>query len=135
MSSIVADTHALLWYINDTGDLSALADAAFEQAERAGSLIYIPTVVVVELRYLVEKRREIDESDYQTVVALLKDNFSALTPAPLSLQVAESLCQIPRAVVPDMPDRIIAATSLAFGLPLVTADHKIRQLTNITTIW
>ena len=34
-----------------------------------------------------------------------------------------------------MPDRIIAATALSLGLPLVTADTEIRKLTNITTIW
>ncbi|MEK7833969.1 MAG: PIN domain-containing protein [Acidobacteriota bacterium] len=48
--------------------------------------------------------------------------------------VADSLSQIPRTTVPDMPDRIIAATALTLGLPLVTCDHKIRALTNIVTI-
>lgn len=54
----------------------------------------------------------------------------ALNPA-----VAQAVKQIPRAVVADMPDRIIAATALSLGLPLVTADTEIRKLTNITTIW
>ncbi len=134
MSSIVADTHTLLWYINDTGNLSALAASAFEQAEQAGDLIYIPSIVVVELRYLVEKGRDIDETDYQTIVSLLRNNSSALTIAPLNMGVADSLSQIPRTTVPDMPDRIIAATALTLGLPLVTCDHKIRALTNIVTI-
>lgn len=134
MSSIVADTHTLLWYVNDTGHLSSLAETAFEQAEQAGDLIYVPSIVVVELRYLVEKGRDIDETDYQTIVSLLRSNSSALTIAPLNLEVANSLSQIPKAIVPDMPDRIIAATALALGLPLVTCDHKIRALTNLVTI-
>jgi len=53
----------------------------------------------------------------------------------LDLAAAERLAQIPRAVVADMSDRIIAATALSLGLPLVTADTAIRKLTNITTIW
>ncbi len=134
MSSIVTDTHTLLWYVNDTGNLSEIAETAFEQAEQAGDLIYVPSIVVVELRYLVEKGREIDETDYQTIVSLLKSGSSALTIAPLNLEVAGSLSQIPRTIVPDMPDRIIAATALALGLPLVTCDHKILALTNIATI-
>ncbi len=32
-------------------------------------------------------------------------------------------------------DRIIAATALYLGLPLVTKDHKIRELSIIQTIW
>lgn len=95
MNSIVADTHSLLWFVNNTGDLSNLADSAFEMAEQSGGLIFVPSIVLVELRYLVEKRREIDEADYQFVLALLKSGFSALILAPLDLKVAESLSQIP----------------------------------------
>jgi PIN domain nuclease of toxin-antitoxin system len=134
MSSIVADTHTLLWYVNDTGNLSQLAETAFERAEQAGDLIYVPSIVIVELRYLVEKGRDINESDYQTIVSLLANRSSSLTLAPLNLGVADSLSQIPRTIVPDMPDRIIAATAFALGLPLVTCDHKILALTNIVTI-
>lgn len=30
---------------------------------------------------------------------------------------------------------VIAATALALGLPFVTRDTEIRQLTNVTTVW
>jgi len=41
---------------------------------------------------------------------------------------------VPRAEVPDMPDRIIAATALHLGLPLISRDRKI-QLAGLQTIW
>ena len=36
---------------------------------------------------------------------------------------------------PDMPDRIITATALAYHLPLVTRDSKIREAGIVRTIW
>ncbi len=49
--------------------------------------------------------------------------------------IFDALASIPRLIVPDMPDRIIAATALALGLPLVTRDTEIRRLTNVTAVW
>jgi predicted nucleic acid-binding protein len=53
---------------------------------------------------------------------------------PLDRGIAEAVAQIPLTMVPDMPDRIIAATALFLKLPLVTRDHKI-QAAEIETIW
>jgi len=65
----------------------------------------------------------------------LANPANGLVSVDLSPAVAQAVKQIPRGVVADMPDRIIAATALSLGLPLVTADTEIRKLTNITTIW
>jgi PIN domain nuclease of toxin-antitoxin system len=54
---------------------------------------------------------------------------------PLSPEISLTVQQIPRQTVPEMGDRIIAATALYLGLPLVTKDHKIRELSIIQTIW
>jgi PIN domain nuclease of toxin-antitoxin system len=43
-------------------------------------------------------------------------------------------CQVPRADVPDMPDRIVAATGLYFGIPVISRDRRIRA-SNIQTVW
>ena len=45
-----------------------------------------------------------------------------------------SIQKVSRDIIPDMPDRIIAATALHLDLPLVTRDQKI-QAAGITTIW
>ncbi len=42
--------------------------------------------------------------------------------------------EVPRETVPDMPDRIIAATALRHNLPLLTRDSRI-QAAGIKTIW
>ncbi|MGH9751859.1 MAG: type II toxin-antitoxin system VapC family toxin [Blastocatellia bacterium] len=132
--AVVADTHTLIWFLINPARLSGAALAVLQAAEAASEPIYVATITIVELRYLVEKRT-ITEADFQFCLTTLKDPTTAPTAAMLDLAAAEMLAQIPRAVVPDMPDRIIAATALSLGLPLVTADAGIRKLTNITTIW
>jgi predicted nucleic acid-binding protein len=37
-------------------------------------------------------------------------------------------------IVPEMPDRIIAATAIHLGVPLVTRDRRL-QSAGIQTIW
>jgi PIN domain nuclease of toxin-antitoxin system len=133
MSAVVADTHALLWYLTNHPLLSAPARIAFENAEQTGQPIYVPSIVIVEMRYLVEKRT-ITEANYQTVLAELRDPSTALTVVPLDTETADALEQIVRAEVPDMPDRIIAATAHYLGLALVTRDSKITA-SGIHTIW
>jgi predicted nucleic acid-binding protein len=45
------------------------------------------------------------------------------------------LGRIDRSIVPDMPDRIIAATSMALKVPVLTKDSRLKALTTIETIW
>jgi PIN domain nuclease of toxin-antitoxin system len=53
----------------------------------------------------------------------------------LTEDIAQTLQQIPRSTVADMPDRIIAANALHLNLPIVTKDRKIQALQSIKTIW
>lgn len=135
MSSVVADTHSLLWYLGNSKNLSSKALTAFDAAEKAGSLTFVPAIVLIELRYLVEKRRSILESDFRLVVTTINDPNSALTFAPLNQAVAEDVERIPRSVVPEMPDRLIAATAFNLNLPLVSRDSEISKLQNVNVIW
>ena len=41
---------------------------------------------------------------------------------------------VPRDQVPDMPDRMIAATARLYAVPLISRDRKIR-LSGLQTIW
>jgi PIN domain nuclease of toxin-antitoxin system len=42
--------------------------------------------------------------------------------------------QVPRADVPDMPDRMVAATGVYFDVPVISRDRRIRA-TNLKTVW
>lgn len=47
----------------------------------------------------------------------------------------ETLSRMPRSLAPDMPDRIIAATALALGVPLITRDRNLEQVPGLRVIW
>jgi PIN domain nuclease of toxin-antitoxin system len=53
---------------------------------------------------------------------------------PLTQAIAWAVQQIPREQVPDLPDRVIAATALHLGVPLISRDRQI-CLSNVKTIW
>jgi PIN domain nuclease of toxin-antitoxin system len=131
---VVADTHTIIWYVDAPAHLTAAAATALDDAaDDAAQRIYLSAISLIELRYLTEKSR-INPAVLPKVLAEIDAPNPILEVIPVDRALADQLALIPRQTVPEMPDRIIAATALLLGLPLVTADHKIRLLTNITTI-
>jgi predicted nucleic acid-binding protein len=53
---------------------------------------------------------------------------------PFDRNIALTLRQVDRSQIPDLPDRIIAATALYFNVPVISRDRRI-QLSSIDTIW
>lgn len=129
----VTDTHGLIWYLEDSPQLGVQAQHAFDECDRGACFIYVPTICLVEIIYLQEKGRIAPELIRNLQTELITGNTGLLL-ADLTLEVTTSLAAIPRADVPDMPDRIIAATALQLDLPLITRDQQIR-LANLQTIW
>jgi len=133
MSGLVADTHAAVWYLLSSPRLSAKAGSSIKDAIEAEAPVYVSAVSVVEVIYLVEKGR-LPRLALERLMGELTSEDSGLVVAALDLTVAEALRRVPRDDVPDMPDRIIAATARRLGLPLVTRDGKIRS-SGIETVW
>jgi PIN domain nuclease of toxin-antitoxin system len=95
--------------------------------------VHVSAISVIEAVYLVE-RKKIPSAALQRLRQALSDPGAGLTIAPVDASVATALEKISRSIVPDMPDRIIAATALHLGLPLVTRDRRL-QAAGIQTIW
>jgi PIN domain nuclease of toxin-antitoxin system len=132
MSDAVTDTHGLIWYLEDSPRLSSDARDVFLAADRGEVLIFVPTICLVEIIYLEKGRIPSDlRAQLETH---LRQGTSGLVLAPLTREVAEALPHVPRVDVPDMPDRIIAATAVQLDLPLVSRDRRI-QVSAVETIW
>ena len=100
----------------------------------AGSPVYISAISLIEICYLIEKRR-IASDLLQRILAVLNEPDPSLIVVPIDLAISIAVQNIDRDTVPDMPDRIIAATALHLNLPLVTRDRKIQASQSIITIW
>ncbi len=118
----------------DSPRISDLASSRIEEAIASGHVVYISSISIVEITYLVEKGR-LPEAALEMLYQVLQDSDSGLKVVSFSLEIAQQLRQVPKVTVPEMGDRMIAVTALALGLPLVTCDHKIQTLTVIETIW
>ncbi|MCY7377128.1 MAG: type II toxin-antitoxin system VapC family toxin [Pyrinomonadaceae bacterium] len=134
MSDLITDTHAAIWYFSMSPEMSALARQTINNAVGSGNVIILPTISIVEIVYLIEKNRLLPQTLARLMQELSLSNSSFVT-QDLTAGIARALQQIPRSIVPDMPDRIVSATSLHLNLPLITKDGSIRKLTNIQTIW
>ncbi|MCX5963583.1 MAG: PIN domain-containing protein [Cyanobacteria bacterium] len=134
MSSIVIDTHTLIWYLTQSPKISTLAIDRINQANQNNLPVLIASITLIELIYLSEKQR-IPAFPLQQFFTELDTPNSPFSIISLTLDIAQSLRQIRRGEVPELPDRIITATAHAINLPLITCDHKIRACTVIQTIW
>jgi PIN domain nuclease of toxin-antitoxin system len=129
----VLDTHAAIWYLLDSSRLPTAIYSLTDKAAGDGTPTYISAVSLVEVVYLVERGR-IAADAFERFVGELERKNPTFRVVPVESHVAKVLRDVPREIVPDMPDRIIAATALHLGLPLVTRDRRL-QSAGLQTIW
>ena len=134
MPDIVIDTHAAIWYFANSPEISVLATEKIDNTIANGDAIILSTISIVEIIYLIDKLKLVPQT-LARLMQYLKLPNNGFISQDLTEDISLTLQQIPRSTVPDMPDRIIAATALHLNLPLVTKDHKIQKLQTIQTIW
>lgn len=129
----MADTHTVLWYLYADPRLSPTAKAFIDTAAMSGDQVALSSITLIEMVYLIEKGRIAAESFTRLALTLEEPGGLFLEVAP-DLQVARALSRVDVATVPDMPDRIIAATALHLRVPIISKDGRIR-LSGLQTIW
>jgi len=129
----VADTHAAIWFVLADPRLSAKAKMFIEAAIPYGLNIAVSPITLAEIVYLEEKRR-LPTGVYRELRKVLADPSHVFKEAAFTAEVAEPMLRVPREAIPDMPDRIVAATALQLAVPILSRDGRIRA-SNLQTVW
>jgi len=129
----VADTHAAIWFLFGDHRLSAIAKDFFDKAAAARRKIALAPISLAEVVYLTEKNR-LPASAFDDLRAALSNPNHVLQEAPFTAEVVAVMRQVSRDTVPDMPDRIVSATAVFLGVPLITRDGQVRA-SSVPTIW
>lgn len=130
MTTYVADTHALLWYLGGSKLLSPAARAAFDETAGGVSLVYVPAIVLSEAVMLIEKRHI--ALDMNSVVAAIKAK-PGFELTPLLPEVAVEIQKL--TALRDIHDRLIVADTLRLSATLIARDLQIAASGLVPTIW
>jgi PIN domain nuclease of toxin-antitoxin system len=133
MLRAVADTHAVIWYIFRDSRLSVTARTTIEQIAAEGNQVAFSSITLAEIVYLSEKGR-INSMTLDRLLIEVASDSALLVEIPFDRDIALTLRQVDRSQIPDLPDRIIAATGLYLKVPIISRDRRI-QLSTIDTIW
>jgi PIN domain nuclease of toxin-antitoxin system len=129
----IADTHAAIWYLFSDSRLGSAASSFIDNAIAQGDHIGVSTISVAEMVYLIEKKR-IPANALNDLHIAIANPEAVLQHVPVDENVAVKMAEIPRQDLPDLPDRVIAATALFYGVPVLSRDRRVRSST-IKTIW
>ena len=130
---IVLDSHAWVWWISDPTKLSKRALKAIDEAV-ANNAVHVSSMSVWEVALLVARSRLRLTMDVEEWIAR-SERLPFLSFVPVTNDVAVRSTRLPGTLHNDPADRIIIATSLKLGMPLVTKDEKIRDYRHVRTIW
>lgn len=121
------DTHALLWYLRDSQDISPLARETIDNADHVA--VSIASLWEIAIKRSIGKLQiEIGPSAIET---LCRERY--ITVLPIGADALEIVQNLPK-IHGDPFDRIIVATAQAKGLTIITRDRTI-PLYSVKTLW
>ena len=130
---IMLDTHTWIWFISKPEVLSKRAKKAVSAAVKEKSVL-ISSISAWEVALLVIKKRLTLSLDVTDWIAK-SEGLPFIQFIEISNSIAVKSVNLPQPLHPDPADRIIIATALSAGVPLVTKDKKLLNYPHVKTIW
>jgi predicted nucleic acid-binding protein len=126
MNNFVTDTQALVKFMMGQKVINDVCHQAFLDADQGENVIIIPAIVLMEVLYLFEKNR-IQVDLFQAEELMQSENYHF---EPLGLEILKVASKITD--IPELHDRLIAATARYLDLPIITNDPAIMRSSFVT---
>ncbi len=126
MKRHVTDTQCLLWHLNRDRHLPRTVRSIFEAADKGHVQVLVPSMVLVETNFLLQRQR-VAQAVVDKLLQLPEEADASFCVVPLDLSVAHAVADFGPSAVPELADRVIAATARALGMPLLTVDQAIAE--------
>ena len=127
---IILDTHAWLWWNNESSNLSNSARTAIDLTDAIG----ISAMSCWEVAMLAGKSRIELSMDVEAWINLALEHPKVRL-LPLTPQIAVLSTRLPGNFHGDPGDRLIVATALNHKVPLISKDRKIQEWGYLQVIW
>jgi len=130
---ILLDTHVWIWVVSNPENLSKKAKQYVKTAIAEKGII-ISSISAWEVALLVVKNRlklKLNVNDWIT----RSETLPFIQFIPVDNSVAVQSVNLPEPIHSDPADRIIIATAISMGIPVVTKDEKILNYPHVQSVW
>lgn len=128
---ILLDTCAIIWNALEPSKITSKAKKAIKLFENE---LIICDISIWEISMLIKRKRVIVDATASGFINLIiqSQNYQIQQITP---EIAELSVNFGAEINNDPADRLIAATSILYNAPIVTADQNLRDGTILETIW
>jgi len=125
----VLDTHILIWYFTGSPRLKQELKDHIDKIRDRGGRLLVPTIVLSEALHISQKNRV--RFDFSAMYRLLQEEpeFEIVGFGP---EIFEETMRIKG--IPEIHDRIIAATAKFYGAGILTKDRVIHSSGEVETL-
>lgn len=130
---IVIDTHVLVWWLAQAPGLTPAARRAIGRNTGSGEIV-VSAISILEIATAVRRGRLQFSVPLDQWLADMR-SLPELHVEPVSADIAALAGSLPEPMHGDLADRLISASTMLLGAPLVTGDERLRAVPGLRTIW